>query len=192
MDLREILPAGHGLLDCIEPEVQLQHDEKKVIWKWKTSYKDFNIAFDDYFFLKNHPDHPYAKFIDNLTEGVYMDCARSCNEEGTHTIHCWNDRYICRTPEEIERVEWESKTPEEQAQITKENRINELNSLITEQKNYLSSTDYIIAKLNEYSLLGGDELEEAKAQYAEDLENRKKARVLINEYQEEIDALNNE
>lgn len=53
MDLRNILPAGHSLLDCIDHEAE--YDGRDIVWKWKTSYKDFNIAFKDYFFLKNNP-----------------------------------------------------------------------------------------------------------------------------------------
>ena len=48
-------------------------------------------------------------------------------------------------------------------------------------KNYLSSTDYVIAKLNELKLEDDEEYENAKAEYAEVLAKRKEARVKINE-----------
>lgn len=48
-------------------------------------------------------------------------------------------------------------------------------------KNYLSSTDYVIAKLNELKLEDDGGFEKAKAEYKEVLAKRKEARAKINE-----------
>lgn len=47
-------------------------------------------------------------------------------------------------------------------------------------KNYLSSTDYVISKLNELKLEDDGEFEKAKAEYKEVLAKRKEARNRIN------------
>lgn len=47
-------------------------------------------------------------------------------------------------------------------------------------KNYLSSTDYVISKLNELKLDDDGEFEKAKAEYKEVLAKRKEARERIN------------
>lgn len=47
-------------------------------------------------------------------------------------------------------------------------------------KNYLSSTDYVISKLNELKLEDDGEFEKAKAEYKEVLAKRKEARERIN------------
>lgn len=52
---------------------------------------------------------------------------------------------------------------------------------IASYKNYLSSTDYVIAKLNELKLEDETEFEKAKAEYKEVLAKRKEARAKINE-----------
>lgn len=48
-------------------------------------------------------------------------------------------------------------------------------------KNYLSSTDYVISKLNELKLEDDGEFEKAKAEYKEVLAKRKEARAKLNE-----------
>ena len=48
-------------------------------------------------------------------------------------------------------------------------------------KNYLSSTDYVIAKLNELKLEDEAEFEKAKIEYKEVLDKRKEAREKINQ-----------
>lgn len=48
-------------------------------------------------------------------------------------------------------------------------------------KNYLTSTDYVISKLNELKLEDDSEYEKTKAEYAEVLAKRKGARARINE-----------
>lgn len=50
-----------------------------------------------------------------------------------------------------------------------------------ELKKFLSSTDYVISKLNELKLEDDPEYEKAKSEYAEVLAKRKEARARINE-----------
>lgn len=50
-------------------------------------------------------------------------------------------------------------------------------------KRYLADTDYVVTKLNELSIEGGDEHESAKKEYADTLAKRKEARKRINEIQ---------
>lgn len=52
---------------------------------------------------------------------------------------------------------------------------------IASYKNYLSSTDYIIAKLNELKLEDEAEFEKAKIEYKDTLAKRKEARAKINQ-----------
>lgn len=55
------------------------------------------------------------------------------------------------------------------------------NNQICKYKAYLSSTDYVIAKLNELKLEDDGEFEKAKAEYKDVLAKRKEARNKINE-----------
>nr|DAG39891.1 MAG TPA: hypothetical protein [Caudoviricetes sp.] len=59
------------------------------------------------------------------------------------------------------------------------NKVDKANQ-IASCKNYLSSTDYVIAKLNELKLEDDGEFEKAKAEYKEVLAKRKEARERIN------------
>lgn len=59
------------------------------------------------------------------------------------------------------------------------NKVDRANQ-IASYKNYLSSTDYVIAKLNELKLEDDDEFEKAKEEYKEVLAKRKEARERIN------------
>ena len=52
---------------------------------------------------------------------------------------------------------------------------------ITNLKNYLSETDYIITKLNEAKIEDDALFEELKTKYADELQKRKEARERINE-----------
>lgn len=63
-----------------------------------------------------------------------------------------------------------------------------LNNQIAEYKYILSSTDYIIPKIQEASILG-DDVEALKTQYATQLEQRKNARARINELEAQLKAL---
>lgn len=53
-------------------------------------------------------------------------------------------------------------------------------------KDYLSSTDYVISKLNEARIVDEQEYEKLKIEYAEILNNRKEARARINELEGEL------
>ena len=59
------------------------------------------------------------------------------------------------------------------------NKVDKANQ-IASYKNYLSSTDYVIAKLNELKLEDDGEFEKAKEEYKEVLAKRKEAREMIN------------
>lgn len=60
------------------------------------------------------------------------------------------------------------------------NKVDKANQ-IASCKNYLSSTDYVISKLNELKLEDEEEYEKAKEEYKEVLAKRKEARAKINE-----------
>ena len=60
------------------------------------------------------------------------------------------------------------------------NKVDKANQ-IASYKNYLSSTDYVIAKLNELKLEDEAEFEKAKIEYKDILAKRKEAREKINQ-----------
>ena len=64
---------------------------------------------------------------------------------------------------------------------TEESNQLKINNEIAKYKDYLSSTDYVIAKLNELKLEDDGEFEKAKEEYKEVLAKRKEARNKINE-----------
>lgn len=66
------------------------------------------------------------------------------------------------------------KNSEEYKQMMKENQLSEL-------KQYLADTDYVITKLNEAKLEDEEEFNSLKLQYANVLEKRKETRAKINE-----------
>ena len=63
---------------------------------------------------------------------------------------------------------------------TEESKQLKINNEIAKYKDYLSSTDYVIAKLNELKLEDDGEFEKAKEEYKEVLSKRKEARERIN------------
>lgn len=65
--------------------------------------------------------------------------------------------------------------------VEKRNKEIEIANEIRSLKSYLSETDYVISKLNEFKLEDDEEYEKAKAEYAEVLAKRKEARARINE-----------
>ena len=69
------------------------------------------------------------------------------------------------------------------------NKVDKSNQ-IASYKNYLSSTDYVIAKLNELKLEDEVEFEKAKAEYKEVLDKRKEARNKINELEGASESIN--
>ena len=66
-------------------------------------------------------------------------------------------------------------------QATEEYKQEIKNNEITDLKNYLDNTDYVIAKLNEAKIEDEELFEELKVKYAEILTKRKQARARINE-----------
>lgn len=63
---------------------------------------------------------------------------------------------------------------------TEESKQLKINNEIAKYKDYLSSTDYVISKLNELKLEDDGEFEKAKEEYKEVLAKRKEARERIN------------
>lgn len=63
---------------------------------------------------------------------------------------------------------------------TEESKQLKIDNEIAKYKDYLSSTDYVIAKLNELKLEDDGEFEKAKEEYKEVLAKRKEARERIN------------
>lgn len=60
---------------------------------------------------------------------------------------------------------------------------------LSEARDYLKATDYIVIKLSE-ALANGDDLTDLKATYAEQLAKRKQYRESIDTLQVELDKLN--
>ena len=69
------------------------------------------------------------------------------------------------------------------------NKVDKANQIACYKK-YLSSTDYVIAKLNELKLEDEVEFEKAKAEYKEVLDKRKEARNKINELEGASESIN--
>lgn len=64
---------------------------------------------------------------------------------------------------------------------TEESKQLKIDNEIAKYKDYLSSTDYVIAKLNELKLEDDGEYEKAKEEYKDVLAKRKEARAKINQ-----------
>ena len=79
----------------------------------------------------------------------------------------------------IEVVDEEVQASEEYQKNIKEIEVSEL-------KNYLSETDYIIAKLNEAKIEDDALFEELKIKYADELQKRKETRERIKELEKQI------
>ncbi len=75
---------------------------------------------------------------------------------------------------------------DEEVQSSKEYQENMKNAEVSELKNYLSETDYIITKLNEAKIEDDALFEELKIKYADELQKRKEARERINELEKQI------
>ena len=70
---------------------------------------------------------------------------------------------------------------DEEVQASEEYQKNIKEIEVSELKNYLSETDYIIAKLNEAKIEDNSLFEELKIKYADELQKRKEARERIKE-----------
>jgi chromosome segregation ATPase len=150
-------------------------------------WKDFDIAFEDYFYLKNHPNDEEAQKIDSWIEHFYADIAQKCNESDEYTIDCFQNRYTVRKIDEIAAIHYEAMTDEEKAEYDENKRVEKINAEIGELKAYLSETDYAVTKINEIMATGTDEeIAEVKAEYADVLTKRKEARARINELEAQL------
>ena len=70
---------------------------------------------------------------------------------------------------------------DEEVQASEEYQKNIKEIEVSELKNYLAETDYIITKLNETKIEDDALFEELKTKYADELQKRKEARERINE-----------
>ena len=70
---------------------------------------------------------------------------------------------------------------DEEVQASEEYQKNIKEIEVSELKNYLAETDYIITKLNEAKIEDDALFEELKTKYADELQKRKEARERINE-----------
>lgn len=122
-----------------------------------------------------------------LIKNIYLKVAEKCNESGEYTIDCFNGHYTCRKVSEIEKIHYDAMSDEEKVKYDLERKKNTLNEEISKNKEYLSSTDYIVTKINEVMAEGTEEeIAAIKAQYAEQLQKRKEARARINELEKEL------
>lgn len=85
----------------------------------------------------------------------------------------------CRDGKIIEVVDEELQASEEYQKNIKETEVSEL-------KNYLAETDYIITKLNEAKIEDDALFEELKIKYADVITKRKEARERINTLEQEL------
>ena len=75
---------------------------------------------------------------------------------------------------------------DEEVQASEEYQKNIKETEVSELKNYLSETDYIITKLNEAKIEDDALFEELKTKYADELQKRKEARERIKELEKQI------
>ena len=75
---------------------------------------------------------------------------------------------------------------DEELQASEEYQKNIKGTEVSELKNYLSETDYIITKLNEAKIEDDALFEELKTKYADVITKRKKARERINALEQEL------
>ncbi len=77
-------------------------------------------------------------------------------------------------------------TGKTQKEVDKEKQISELNKIITDSKKRLSETDWIVIKLNEYTIKGQAIAENAIQKYQPTLDEREKLRETINEVEKKL------
>lgn len=97
------------------------------------------------------------------------------DDEYADSLACeWGKRWAVKDEKLTQIEDTEATSSEEWKQEKKEEEISSL-------KSYLTSTDYVVSKLQELSLTDPDGFEEAKKEYAETLKKRKEAREKISE-----------
>jgi len=87
--------------------------EGNIVYELKIEPKKFDVAFEDYFFLKNHPEDENAQFIDKFYEDIYKEVLKWCNESKEYTIDCWQDRYTVQKIADIEQIHYNAMSDEE-------------------------------------------------------------------------------
>ena len=78
---------------------------------------------------------------------------------------------------------------DEELQVSEEYQKSIKETEVSELKNYLAETDYIITKLNEAKIEDDALFEELKTKYADKLQKRKEAREKIKELEQELSQL---
>lgn len=110
----------------------------------------------------------YPTDIKRDENSVYIDVSE---EMANMTYVCPCGKHWAVIDNTLQQVDYE----------TEESKQLKINDEIAKYKDYLSSTDYVIAKLNELKLEDDGEFEKAKEEYSEVLAKRKEARNKINE-----------
>lgn len=113
------------------------YDNGEIVYKVIVEPSKFDIAFDDYFFLKNHPEDENAKFIDDFYEYVYNLVNKWCSENEGYTIDCWKDHYTVRKSDEVEKIHYESMSEDEKKVYDERNLQEKINSKREERNNLL-------------------------------------------------------
>lgn len=80
---------------------------------------------------------------------------------------------------------------DEETQNSTEYKRTKFENEISVLKEYLSNTDYIVAKINEAKIEDEDEFQQLKIKYADELAARKEARKNINNLEAKLAALEN-
>ncbi len=76
-----------------------------------------------------------------------------------------------------------------QEEVDKEKQISELHKIINEAKKRLSETDWIVIKLNEYTIKGQVIVESLMQKYQSILDERVKLRETINEVEQRLEEI---
>lgn len=143
---------------------------------------DFDIAFEDYFYEKHHPEVEDSYLIGQFFSKIYTAAAIKCNEGGgVYTIDCWKNRYTARKVADIEKIHYESMTDEEKAKYDADKKKNDLENEKSALNGKLRSIDYIGVKI----ATGRATIEE----YAEQIEKMKSYAQRINEIDKELEAM---
>lgn len=152
---------------------------------------DFDIAFEDYFYEKNHPEEEDAALIGQFFSKIYTAAAIKCNQGGgVYTIDCWKNRYTARKVEDIEAIHYAAMNDTEKAEYDLQKKKNSLNNDISSAQGYLRKTDYITAKMIEAIAAGdNDKLTELLEHYKSELAERENARVQIRNVEAELEKL---
>ena len=143
-------------------------ETKNFYFKKDTGKLEITPFYDDFV---EKPSKEKSKYnIAILTYDEWMKC--SVCEYGK----MW--RYDIKTHEITYEDDLKLQATDEYKTYVRKNKI-------SEDKKYLSDTDYVIAKLNELKLEDDSSSEQAKARYQDVLDKRKQCRNEINELEKE-------